>query len=281
MSNWNTVAIIGVGLIGGSLGLALREKKLANKIVGIGRRAGSLKKARQAGAVDSTTTDLARGVKDADLVIVCTPVGQIVEFARQAAAHGREGALITDVGSAKESIVNVLSQDLSRGVAFVGSHPLAGSEKAGVEFARADLFEGRVTVVTPHRRTKSEHYSAIAGLWESLGSRVVRMTPAAHDAAVAATSHVPHLLASALAAATPEELLPLTAGGWLDTTRVAAGDAELWRQILAENSSHVLNSLAKFEKVLKAFRAALEDGDQARLLSLLEAGKQTRDTLGS
>lgn len=281
MRHWNQVAIIGVGLLGGSVGLALRERGLAKHVVGIGRRQASLKKAKQIGAVDSTTTDVARGVKGAAHVVVCTPVEQIAEFVRLAAKSCDEGALITDVGSTKESIVAELGNKLERQVAFIGSHPLAGSEKAGVEFARADLFAGRVTVVTPTRQTKAEHYAAIAKLWESLGARVVRMTPAAHDAAVAATSHVPHLLASALAAATPEELLPLTAGGWLDTTRVAGGDAELWRQIFSGNRLHVLKSLAKFEKVLTSFRKALEQDDQGQLLRLLEAGKKTRDSVGS
>jgi len=278
---WNTVAIVGVGLLGGSLGLALRERELAKNIVGIGRRQATLRKAKERKAVDSITTDLAKGVKDAELIVICTPVEQIVEHVRLAAQSCPEGALITDVGSTKGTIVEALASDLGRGVSFVGSHPLAGSEKAGVEFSRADLFVGRTVVVTPHRHTKADHYAAIASLWESLDARVLRMSAAAHDAAVASTSHVPHLLASALANATPGDLLPLAAGGWLDITRVAAGDAEMWRQILVENRVHVLKSLAKFEKVLTSFRAALEAGDQDRLLSLLEAGKKTRDSVGS
>src|SRR5687768_13735455 len=162
MQRWNTVAIIGVGLLGGSVGLALRERSLAKQVVGIGRRPASLKKARQRGAIDSTTTDLARGVKDAELVVVCTPVGQIVEQVRQAADFCPPETIVTDVGSTKESIVAALAGEFVRGVAFVGSHPLAGSEKTGAEFARSDLFEGRVTVITPTPRTKAEHYAAVA-----------------------------------------------------------------------------------------------------------------------
>jgi prephenate dehydrogenase len=158
---------------------------------------------------------------------------------------------------------------------------LAGSEKTGVQFARADLLEGRVVVVTPTRRSRADDVVRVEQFWGSLGTQVLRKTPQAHDQAVAATSHLPHVLASLLAAATPRELLPLVAGGWLDTTRVAAGDVELWRQILNENRADVLKSLDKFAKVLASFRAALQRGDQAKIAKLLEAGKQNRDAVGS
>jgi prephenate dehydrogenase len=279
MKQWDTVAIVGVGLIGGSVGLALRERRLARTVVGIGRRAASLRKAKQHGAVTETTTNLPRGVAKADLVVVCTPVEKIVEQVRQAAEHCPAGALITDAGSTKATIVVALDDELRDGVAFVGSHPLAGSEKVGPEAARADLFDGRLVVITPTRRTQPKHVSQIEQFWQSLGARVVCMSPQAHDEAVAATSHLPHLLASALAAATPEDLLPLVAGGWLDTTRVAAGDVELWRQILSDNRLHVLKNLDKFEKVLSSFRTALERNDPAKIAKLLEQGKQTRDAV--
>ena len=188
---------------------------------------------------------------------------------------------------------------------FVGSHPLAGSEKSGPEFADPNLFEGCVTVVTPTepRGTgisarldgdgqECPSYSrgplpfaasveAVESFWRSLGARVLRMSPDEHDRAVAEISHLPHLLASALAAAADPQDLILAAGGWRDTTRVAAGDVELWRQIFCENRRHVLQSLGRFEKVLSAFRQALEGNDPAELVRLLQLGKSNRDSVAS
>lgn len=287
MKTWNTVAIIGVGLIGGSIGMALRRRKLVSKVVGIGRRASSLAKAKQVGAVDETTTDLARGVHEAELIIVATPVELVSEIVAQAAAACPACALITDAGSTKAEIVAHGTKLCSRrslrdkGVAFVGSHPLAGSERAGPEAANADLFAGRTVVVTPVKQTLPHAVGEVRAFWELLGSQVHEMSPKAHDAAVGATSHVPHILASALAAATPEEALSLVAGGWLDTTRVAAGEAELWRQILASNRSNVIRSLNRVMAKIQAFRQALVQENDQELVQLLEAGKRIRDTVGN
>ncbi len=285
MKQWDTVAIVGVGLIGGSIGLALRERELARNIIGVGRRAASLRQAKKCGAVTSTTTDLARGVANAEFVVVCTPVADITPRVLQVAAACPATACITDVGSTKAEIVASLDKSLNgkgnTGATFVGSHPLAGSEKTGPQHARADLLEQRVVVVTPTRRTPPAAAALTTALWESLGADVITMTPQAHDQSVAAISHLPHLLASALASATPTADMRLAAGGWLDTTRIAAADAELWRQILADNRLHVLKSLDKFEKVLAKFRQALENDDQRKLLQLLEAGKEHRETVGN
>lgn len=283
MKKWDTVAVIGVGLIGGSVGLDLRKRRLAKHVVGVGRRASSLQKAKRRGTVTATTTRLARGVADAELILVCTPVDDIVQKVMAVADHCPTDALITDVGSTKAEIVASLEGKL-RGrdcAEFVGSHPLAGSEKAGPEHARTNLFEGRAVVVTPTRRTSSSATETIESFWKSLGARVISMTPKAHDQAVSTISHVPHLVASALAAATPVDDLQLAGGGWLDTTRVAGANAELWRQILCDNRAHVLKSLDKFEKVLASFRHALVTDDQRTLLQLLEAGKRNRDSVGN
>lgn len=281
MKHWDTVAIVGVGLIGGSIGLALRERKLTSQIVGVGRRPESLSQAKAVGAVHRTTRVVAEGVRDAELVVVCTPVSSIAARVREAAAACRPGALITDAGSTKASIVRQLNGALPRSVAFVGSHPLAGSEKAGCEHARADLFDGRVVVVTPTRKTAETELQRTADFWSALGASVLVMSPAAHDRALAATSHLPHLLAAALARSTAEEDLPLTAGGWRDCTRIAAGDAALWTQILLDNRDNVAKSLSRFEKSFARFRTALERGDARRLTTLLKEAKQIRDAVGS
>lgn len=284
MQRWESVTIVGVGLIGASIGLALRERELANSVVGVGRRSSTLRKAKQRGAVTSTTTDLLRGVRDSQLVIVCTPVEQISDFVVRAASHCPSGTVITDAGSTKLDIVRTVDAALKRasnGVAFVGSHPMAGSEKTGPLHAQSDLFEQRVAVVTPSKHSQQTAIKQVERLWKLIGARVIRMTPQDHDRSVAAISHMPHVVASALASAVPEIDLQLASTGWLDTTRIASGDPELWRQILTDNRAGVLKSLDKFEKVLAAFRRALERDEQQKLLQLLEAGKQRRESLGN
>lgn len=281
LMQWDTVAIVGVGLIGGSIGLGLRERNLARHVVGVGRRAASLRTAKQIGAVTSTTLDLARGVAEADLAIVCTPVGRIVEDVQAAAAACRPGLLITDAGSTKAEIVSALDGRLNGQARFIGSHPLAGGEKSGPGAAVADLFVGRTVVVTPTKKTRQEDYAALCALWTDLGANVVSMSPADHDRILAGTSHLPHLAAAALAAATPEDDLQWTASGWLDTTRVAAGDAELWRQIFSSNRAHLLKALTRYEKTLASLRRALERGDEKKLTEILLLAKRKRDALGS
>lgn len=284
-SRWDTVALVGVGLIGGSIGLALRNRGLAQRVVGIGRRASSLRKARECGAVTATTTSLQRGVAEAQLVVVCTPVELIVDQVMRVAEYCPRDTLVTDVGSTKAEIVESLDKHhcelKERAVRFVGSHPMAGSEKQGPQHAREDLLQGRLVVVTPSRKNQATDVRAIESFWRSLGAKVLRKSPSAHDQAVAAISHLPHLVASALSAATPQAALPLAATGWQDSTRVAAGDVELWRQILVNNRDHVLKSFGKFEKVLSSFRKALENGDEDLLIRLLREGKQHRDAVGN
>lgn len=281
MRTWDNVAIIGVGLIGGSIGLALRQRKLAKQVVGIGRRVESLAEARRVGAVTQTTTDLAQGVARAELIVVCTPVASIAEHVRQAASSGPRGTLITDAGSTKAQIVEQLDRNLPGEARFVGSHPLAGSERSGPGEARADLLVGRVVVITPTRRSRSTDVEALTEFWISLGASVVSMSPTKHDRALAATSHLPHLIAAALAGTLVAKQAGLAAGGLRDTTRVASGDAELWTQILLDNRDNVLAALASFDKSLQAFRTALERGDRSRLHKVLTQAKRKRDALGS
>ena len=280
MKRWDTVAIVGVGLIGGSIGQALLGRGLARQVVGIGRNPASLQQARSCGAVNITTTSLAKGVSEAEVVVVCTPVEQVVGHVCQAAEHAPEHAIITDVASTKQRIVSELVQRLPDDSHFVGSHPLAGGEKGGPSNARPDLLDGRTVVLTPDPKTRRSDVKIVSQFWKSLGSRIVQMPPNLHDEAVAATSHLPHLVASALAASTSEGDLVLASSGWLDTTRVAAGDVDLWRQIFMDNGSNVLKTLSRFEKQLAAFRQALEQKNETKITELLDAGKQRRDFVG-
>jgi prephenate dehydrogenase len=281
MKQWDTVAIVGVGLIGGSIGLALRQRNLAKNVVGIGRRQVSLRAARRVGAVTETTIDLAKGVASAELIVVCTPVAQIVDHVRRAAQHCPERTLITDAGSTKQSMVDALDDQLARGCRFLGSHPLAGSEKAGAAAAVADLFEGRVAILTPTKNTRAEDFDLLEQFWQSLGSVVLQMTPEEHDQALALTSHLPHVAAAALAASLPEKYFRLAGTGMLDTTRVAGSDPELWRQILTDNRRNVLAALERFGAELSALHAALRDDNQDELTRILTLAKKNRDALGS
>lgn len=293
MKHWDTVAIVGVGLIGGSIGLDLLAQsgtdQAARRVVGIGRRAESLAAALRIGAVTETSLDLAKGVAEADLVIVCTPVGRIVDDVLAAAKAVRPGTLITDVGSTKRSIVRSLEGKLPAGVTFVGSHPIAGSEKSGPEAALRGLFQDRVTVVTPSDSDSRESASGEANVavetikdfWRSLGSRVVELTPEVHDRALAATSHVPHVVASALAGVTSAEYLDFAAGGWRDTTRIAASDSSLWRQILGDNRAEVVAALELVQTRLEEFRTALESRDDDAVERLLTLGRLRRASLAT
>ena len=280
------MAIVGVGLIGGSIGLDLLERGLARSVVGIGRRESSLRVARQRGAVTSTTRSIERGVAEADGIIICTPVGRIVEDVVAVASACRPEAWITDAGSTKRSIVAGVEAARRAGsipsaTRFVGSHPMAGSEQSGPAAARRDLFVERTVIVTPLESTPRGHVTTMRQLWTALGARVVLMSPEEHDTAVGAISHLPHLVASALASATPRGAQRLVGAGWRDTTRVASGDPGLWQQIFLDNRLGVLAALEPLERQLEAFRRALEQSDDAALLRLLTEAKRSRDVVGS
>ncbi|MGW8256723.1 MAG: prephenate dehydrogenase [Thermoguttaceae bacterium] len=281
MKPLRNVAIVGVGLIGGSIGLGLRQRKLATQVIGVGRRQESLRVARRIGAVDHTTVDIEKGVSEAELVIVCTPVGRIVTDVQKAALHCPEGTLLTDAGSTKQAIVSAVDEGLPRGCRFLGSHPLAGSEKTGAAFAKPDLFDGRITILTPTKNTVAEDFDFLEQFWSALGSVVVQLSPEEHDRAIALTSHLPHIVAAALAASVPEDYFRLAGPGMNDTTRVAAGEPKLWQQIFALNRENVLAALDKFSANLNALKSAVQEADNEELIELLTLAKKNRDALGS
>jgi prephenate dehydrogenase len=281
MRQLDTVAIVGVGLIGGSIGMALRHRNLAKSVVGIDRQQATLRVARRVGAITHTTIDLNKGVAEAELVVVSTPSGRIIEQVRQAAQHCPERTLITDVGSAKQAIVEALDNGLARGCRFLGGHPLAGSEKAGANNASADLFEGRVAILTPTKNTRAEDFDLLEEFWEALGSVVVQMPPEEHDRALALTSHLPHVAAAVLALTVPEKYFRLSGTGILETTRLCLGDPQLWCQVLSLNRDNVLTALEQYGTQLAAIHAALRDGNQDEITRFLTLAKKNRDALGS
>ncbi len=289
MQQWDTVAIVGVGMIGGSIGLGLKQRGAASQVIGIGRNSTSLDLAQEIGAIDFATTEMASGVKDAQLIVVCTPVACVADHVAEIFQHSPPDAVVTDAGSTKASIVHSIeswiaqanSQGDRSAYQFIGSHPLAGSEKTGPLAARGDLLEGRKVIITPTEHSSSEAKKTVEQFWQTLGAKVFEMNPPKHDETLAAISHLPHLIASALSAGTAGQNLEFAASGWLDTTRVAAGDVELWRQIFVENREGTLKSLDKFETVLAEFRLALEKMDEEKLIQLLNAGKKNRDAVAN
>ncbi len=281
-ASFETVAIVGVGLIGGSLAAALKSGSGGGpSIIGVGRNQRRLEAARDAQLIDRLSTELPQAAAEADLLVFCTPVDLIAEGIREAGPHCRPGTLITDAGSVKSAICDSDSESLAEGVAFIGSHPLAGSEQRGFEHADSRLFEGRVCVVTPEASTPEPQVQRLTSFWQALGMRVVRMTPAGHDAAVAQTSHVPHLVACALAAGLEERNQPLAATGFGDTTRIAAGDPDIWLPIVLQNGEEILRSLDSFDRRVDEFREAIRAQDQTRLRTLLETAKSRREELDS
>jgi prephenate dehydrogenase len=277
----DTLTIIGVGLIGGSIGLAARRRGLATHVIGAGRQQASLDRARSIGAIDESTLNLASAVERAEFAVFCTPVDKIVEQVVQYAAGCRPGTLLCDAGSTKVAIVEGIEGKLPAGVYFVGSHPLAGSEKHGPEFADAELFQGRVTVLTPTPKTEPAAVERVSEFWQALGARVRLMSPEEHDRGLALTSHLPHLVASALAGVLPDGLHELTATGFRDATRIAAGAPSLWTAILTHNRLAVLDALARLTERLGRFRTALEANDSVAVDDLLAQAKKVRDALGS
>lgn len=278
MSRWNTVAIYGVGLIGGSIGMAVRERKLANRVVGIGRSPERLQQAKQLGAIDQAATSL-DDVQDPDIVVLCAPVQLLLEHCHTVSA-AFPNAFITDAGSTKHTLVEHVSAQLPE-AKFVGSHPLAGSDKSGVQFSHGSLLVDRLVILTPDTQTPPEVTTGVREFWQAIGAKTIEMSSHDHDQALAFTSHLPHIVAAALAANTPADYLALVAGGWRDTTRIAGADVELWTQILQENSENVLAALQRMQANLQAFQSALAEDNRDSITRLLAAGKQRRDALGS
>ncbi len=212
-------------------------------------------------------------------MVVCTPVDRIVDDVLRMAGQLPTGTVVTDAGSVKESICTALARDTGLPVRFVGSHPLAGSEKGGWEHADAQLFEGRTCVITPVEQTHAAATQAVEDFWQALGMRTLRMSPLDHDRCLARTSHLPHVTASALASLLSADLRDLTAGGFRDTTRVASGDPQLWAPILRENSVALAEEIDRLVQRLRELQEALATDDSSSLIQLLEQGKSARDAL--
>jgi prephenate dehydrogenase len=277
------ITIIGVGLLGGSIGLAVKRRKLARQTAGFVRRAARLKDCERAGAVDFATTDLLAAVWDADLVILCTPLAQMRSRVREMFPALKRGVIVTDVGSVKASVVRELESLVQKsGAHFVGSHPMAGAEKTGVSAARADLFADAVCVVTPTKKTNPVALKKVEQFWNAVGSRVLELKPEIHDELVSRSSHLPHVVAAVLAShvlgpAQPKHQASLCANGFRDTTRIASGSPEMWRDITLANRKNLCRSLDAFIADLQKFQRLLKKGDAKALGKFFDTAKQRRD----
>ncbi len=266
---WDTrrLAILGVGLIGGSLGLAAR--RLGGwHVVGFDPTSGAA--AVERGAVHEMAGSVAMAVAGAELVVLAVPVSTAAQLLRDVDV----GPVITDVGSTKRSIVAAAA-----GRRFVGSHPMAGGDRGGVAHARADLFDGGVCLVTPTDGTDPAAVELVETFWRSVGMRTVRLTPDEHDRRVADVSHIPHVAAAAVARQADPAAIPLAAGGWRDTTRVAAGNPALWRDILLDNRDHVVAGLRRLRDDVDGLAERLEAGDGEAVRAWLAAGAAVRGRL--
>jgi len=276
---FDTVTLIGVGLIGGSIGRAIRAKKVARHVIGVGRDAAMLQLAVDLGAIDAFSTD-AEAARESDFFVVCTPVDTIARLVAQTSQFAKPGAIITDAGSTKANVLRAVRGLVKPGIAYAGSHPLAGSEQSGIEHSRANLFEGKTTVVVPDDVPEAA-VEKVEAFWHALGSKTLRMSAEEHDRAAAFASHLPHAVAAATARILPPQWRALAASGFRDTTRIAAGEPALWEAILTANRDAVINAIMKFRESLEVFERLLQNRDSAGLYHWLDEGKQVRDALGS
>jgi prephenate dehydrogenase len=277
------VAIIGVGLIGGSFGLALKEAKRCGHVVGIGRTIANLRKAADLGAIDSYATDIEVGSRDADLILVATPVSFFRNVFIELKPNLKPDAVVTDGGSTKRDVVRAARAVLRSQVSqFVPAHPIAGAEKSGAAAAKADLFRDKRVVLTPLPQNSTEAVRRVSAAWGACGARLSKMTPEEHDEVFAAVSHLPHLLAYALvgdiaARRNAAQLFGYAAGGFRDFTRIASSHPEMWRDICVANRDKLARELRSFEKRLGRMKVLLRLKDGRRLEKSFAKARAARE----
>ena len=275
------VAVIGAGLIGGSFALALKQAKACGHVTGAGRSAGNLRLALERGALDSIAADAAAAARDADLVLVATPVAQFSAVFSAIREHLKPGAVLTDGGSTKRDVIAAARAALKQKIAqYVPAHPVAGAEKSGAAAASADLFRGKRVVLTPLKENPDSTIEKVAAAWKACGARTSRMSPQEHDAVLATVSHLPHLLAYALVhevagRENSAQLFSFAAGGFRDFTRIASSHPEMWRDICAANRDRLRVELGRFSRKLAEVKKLLDD--PAALERLFTEAREARE----
>ncbi|MBN2211140.1 MAG: prephenate dehydrogenase/arogenate dehydrogenase family protein [Sedimentisphaerales bacterium] len=273
------ISVLGLGLLGGSLGLAVDRAYPQVRRVGYSHRAVTREKALEAGAVDEIRDTVACAVAEADMVVLASPIGTFAELMEEMAEHLPAGCLVTDVGSTKVLPVRWARRNLPKRVVFIGSHPMAGSEQRGMEFARADLFDDAHCIITPTKGTPAVRVEQLKAFWQALNMRVEVMTPAVHDRVLARISHLPHVLAAALMNHSAMGDMLLCGKGFLDTTRIASGPAGVWRDILLSNAEHTDKAIDQLIGQLQMWQKKLRQGDEKAIYQLLEKARVTRNEL--
>lgn len=279
------LAVVGVGLIGGSLSLALKEAGAVGHVVGVGRGLSNLETALRLGVVDSFTQDLADGVSDADVIFLATPVQSLGTVAAQAMPYLKSGAILTDGGSVKQAVIDAIEPHLRDDVHFVPGHPIAGTENSGAEAAFATLYRDRRCILTPTQRTDDEALECIHHMWQLVGSQVVTMAVEKHDRVLAAISHLPHMVAYALVNAVgaydryDENILEYSAGGFRDFTRIASSDPTMWRDIALTNRDALIEMMEQFETFFAELKEDVASGSDERLFEFFRRSKQSRDEI--
>ncbi len=276
---FDSITIVGVGLLGGSLGLAIKAVQPSVKIVGVGHRQSSLDEALRIGAVDEVTLDPPTGVATADLVVLCTPVGLFAPLLKQITPVLKRGAVVTDVGSTKGKVVGDAERILAGRNAFVGSHPIAGSERRGVAFSRTDLFEGKTCILTPTKRTSPTALGRVERFWRAIGMRTTKLSPGDHDRALARVSHLPHALAALLVNVQNPKELDLSGSGFADSTRIAGGDPVMWRDICLDNRRALRQAVNALREQMDSFCDLLDVADGDGLADLFARAQKTRADL--
>ncbi|MDD4938764.1 MAG: prephenate dehydrogenase/arogenate dehydrogenase family protein [Candidatus Omnitrophica bacterium] len=275
MRLFNKVAVIGTGLIGGSMALAIRKKGLAGEVVGVSRHKETLALAKKIGAIDKGSRELSI-IRGADLVIFAAPVKTILSLADKARGFIPKEAIVTDVGSTKKQIAAKLEKIFPN---YAGGHPLAGSEKRSIANINAEMFKDSLCILTPREKTSPGALRKIKRLWNALGAKVYMMSPGRHDEILSFVSHLPHAVAFSLAGSVPRKYMKFSASGLKDTTRVALSDPRLWTDIFLSNKRNMLKSIKAFEDNLSKIRSAIEKNDEGGLLEILLKEKKKRETL--
>lgn len=273
------VTIIGLGFIGGSLGLAIKERHIAKEVVGLSRSEATVKRALSLGIIDRGAVTMKDAVQDSDLIILTAPVLKIIDNAEQISAFLKKGAIVTDAGSTKKKIVKRIERLLPHNVSFVGSHPLAGSEKSGLLYADKSLFKGAHCILTKTTRTNLKVLGRMKRFWEKLGMKVETMTPEKHDKIISRLSHLPHAVSIGLSNSVGKRDLHLAAGGFRDTTRIASSSPELWRDIFVTNRKNIIEGIRALKKELTKIEDALKDNNSSQLLRLFRKAKSIRDSI--
>lgn len=283
MTEINTLCLIGIGLIGSSLARVVRQRQIAQTINISTRSAETLEEAKALDLGDYYTTDMCKAVEGADLVIVCTPVGVVGKVAQTIAGHIKPGAIVTDVGSVKQSIIDQMSPHLPHNVHFIPAHPVAGTEKSGPANGFATLFDDRWCILTPPAGSDPEAVDALTKFWEKCGSNVEIMDPKHHDIVLAITSHLPQLVAynmvgtaEDIETVTNSEVIKFSAGGFRDSTRLAASDPTMWRDVCLHNKEAILEMIARFNEDLTALQRAIRWGDGDKLFDLFTRTRNIR-----